>query len=95
MTIWVDELYDWKQDGSLWAHMMSDTSNDELHTFAQRLGLKRSWFHNGDHYDLKPSKHALALRYGARPCSKFELVKLRISRRKKFAALDAGAPEGK
>ena len=36
-------------------HLISDTSEDELHAFAQKMGLKRRWFQNKPdhpHYDL-------------------------------------------
>ncbi|MNV78827.1 hypothetical protein D3C71_1723430 [compost metagenome] len=40
-------------------HMVSDTSIEELHEFAQKLGLKKTWFQNKGtdkhwipHYDL-------------------------------------------
>lgn len=43
-------------------------SLDDLHAMANWIGLKRSWFQNNkhlQHYDLTPSKRALAIRYGA------------------------------
>ena len=68
--IYVDEIRDYGQKGK-WCHMWADTE-DELHSFAVILGLKRSWMHHssgisGDfrHYDLRPSKRALALQQGA------------------------------
>lgn len=36
-------------------HLISDTSLEELHEFAERLGLRREWFQNHPrhpHYDL-------------------------------------------
>lgn len=30
-----------------WSHMVSDTSEAELHEFAAKLGLKRAWFQGG------------------------------------------------
>ena len=47
--------------------MMSDTSLEELHEFAQRLGLKRSWFQQGSapHYDLSKTKRRKAVELGA------------------------------
>jgi hypothetical protein len=49
--------------------MMADTE-EELHEMAARLGLKRAWFQEPPkasvpHYDLTPSRRALAIRYGA------------------------------
>lgn len=50
-------------------HLQADTEN-ELHAFAQTLGLKRSWFQRGSrseaaHYDLTASKRAKAIELGA------------------------------
>ena len=36
-------------------HVISDTSEDELHDWAQKAGIKRCWFHRGSlhpHYDV-------------------------------------------
>lgn len=61
-----------ERSGHRWCHMVSDTSDEELHAFAARLGLKRGWF-QGDHYDLTASKRALAIRLGAQEVSALEL----------------------
>jgi hypothetical protein len=50
-------------------HMQADTE-EELHTFAARLGLKRAWFQAGSrpeaaHYDLTAGKRQQALALGA------------------------------
>ena len=60
------------------SHMWSDTSIDELHAMADRLGLKRDWFQlkapegASDayllwraHYDVTPPKRRIAIRFGA------------------------------
>lgn len=44
---------------------------------AARLGLKREWFQQNSrlpHYDLVPSKRALALKYGAAVKTRKQLV---------------------
>ena len=46
-----------------WGHMIADTEA-ELHAMADAIGLRRAWFQK-DHYDLVPSKRALAIRRGA------------------------------
>jgi hypothetical protein len=50
-------------------HLVSTESEDELHQFAQRMGLKRAWYQNHPrhpHYDLTTDKAALrAYRMGA------------------------------
>lgn len=68
MTVYVDKLFKYKN--KQWCHMWAD-DEEELHSFALILGLKREWaqFHQGMitllHYDLVPSKRALALKNGA------------------------------
>lgn len=65
--------------GRQWCHMVSDTSEEELHAFAARIGLKRSWFQgrpksSAAHYDLTPSRRARAVAAGAVEVSARELV---------------------
>ena len=53
----------------LMSHLQADTE-DELHEFAARLGLRREWFQPGTrpeaaHYDVSVEKRELALRLGA------------------------------
>lgn len=72
MSVYVDELRVWPnakhrcfRNGS--AHLTADTL-DELHAFAERIGMRREWFQNhtvAPHYDLSPKRHAHALRLGA------------------------------
>ena len=58
-------------------HLVSDTSLEELHRFAQGIGLKREWF-QGDHYDLTGYiMHSKALRAGAKAVSTRYLTKQR------------------
>lgn len=77
MSVYVDEVRDWtfiaKARGlrhTHWCHLTADTE-DELHTFAKRLGLRRSWFQKKSdrdyrwHYDIVPTKRAQAVRLGA------------------------------
>lgn len=48
-------------------HLYADTL-PELHEMATRIGLRLSWFQNDPslpHYDLTPSRRALAVRAGA------------------------------
>ncbi len=73
MTICVDTLTPclksmrWKHN--LACHMVSDTFDlDELHAFAERLKLKRSWFQKGKrlpYYDLTVGKRKQAVSLGA------------------------------
>lgn len=71
MTVYVDELRDYGIRGA-WAHMWTDGDDDELHEFARRIGLKRSWQHESRgmvgrflHYDLGPKQRKLAVNAGA------------------------------
>ncbi len=56
-------------------HLWCDLGEEEqLHELAQSIGLRRSWFQIGakpwlSHYDLTPSKRALALKVGAKEMS--------------------------
>lgn len=64
--VYVDDAT-WPWRGQLWCHLLAD-SNDELHEFAARLGLRRSWFQGVSrfpHYDLTANKRAQAIRLGA------------------------------
>jgi hypothetical protein len=55
-----------QKTGHRWCHLWAD-SEEELHTFAALLGMRRSWVHVTSlaHYDLTPNKRAQALRHGA------------------------------
>ena len=64
----------WPWRGRRWAHLVSDQSYDELHEFAERLGLPRRAF-QGDHYDIPADLRDDALALGATPVSAREVVK--------------------
>lgn len=73
MTVYVDDMRMPARVGRIsakWSHLMADT-DDELHEFAARLGLKRSWHQKPgtplSHYDVTDSKRDEALRMGAVP----------------------------
>lgn len=63
--------------GMRMCHMLAD-SLEELHAMADRLGLKQTWFqsHSTPHYDICQSKRALALRLGAIPADRRQVVTL-------------------
>lgn len=72
MAILVDEpIWPWR--GRVWAHLVSDTSIDELHAFAARLGIPERAF-QGDHYDVTDELRECAIAEGARAVSSRELV---------------------
>lgn len=49
-------------------HLASDKSDDELHVFARRIGLKRRWFQDKrmPHYDLSRRMWVKAEKCGAK-----------------------------
>jgi hypothetical protein len=64
-----------------WCHLWSDAGEDELHDFAQKIGLKRSWFQDKKqfpHYDLVATKRILAIRCGAKQTSLQTYLKTRL-----------------
>ncbi|NAZ83978.1 DUF4031 domain-containing protein [Kineococcus sp. R8] len=78
MTVLVDAAR-YAAHGRLWAHLVSDTSLEELHAFAAALGLPERSF-EGDHYDVPADRVADAVRAGARPITTREvLVRLRAA----------------
>ena len=78
MTILVDPAI-WPFRGRLWAHLVSDESYDELHAFAERLGMPRRAF-QGDHYDVPAELRELAIELGASAVTGRELItRLRAS----------------
>jgi len=74
MPVYVDSLFNAvsenaqaKQHGTQWCHLICDGDLEELHRFAQHIGLKREWFQRSrvPHYDLTPRKRAQAIAAGA------------------------------
>jgi len=64
----------WPSRGRRWAHLVSDTSFDELHAFAARLGLAPRAFHR-DHYDLPSELRDAAIELGAGAVPARELLR--------------------
>lgn len=66
----------WK--GVTYGHLFSDTSLEELHTFAERIGLRREWFQSNKkapHYDVIGTKtHSRALAAGAVSCMRKDVL---------------------
>lgn len=68
MTTYVDDVRH-RFGRMIMCHLWSDTT-EELHTFAQSIGIERRWFQHPpkaswEHYDISLSKKALAIRRGA------------------------------
>ena len=72
MAILVDDPI-WPFRGTLWCHLVSDASYDELHAFAALLGVPRHAF-QGDHYDLPQDLRRAAVAAGAQQVSGRELI---------------------
>jgi len=72
VSVLVDEPI-WPFRGRLWCHLVSDTSYDELHALAQRLGIPRRGF-QGDHYDVPAELRDEAIALGAQPVTGRELI---------------------
>lgn len=90
MTVFVDPPT-WPGHGRLWSHLVSDQSFDELHGFAERVGLPRRAFER-DHYDVTAERYAGVVAAGAVPTTSRDLVRrLHASglRRRKVSRLAA------
>jgi hypothetical protein len=86
-VILIDEPI-WPAHGTLWAHVVSDSSLDELHEFARTSGLPARSF-DSDHYDVPQERRESLIAQGATPVTGKELVRrlqasgLRVSQRRK------------
>ncbi|MFF5519356.1 DUF4031 domain-containing protein [Streptomyces coeruleorubidus] len=74
MTVYIDPPT-WPGHGRMWSHLISDVSYEELHTFAERLGVPRRAFER-DHYDIPAQRYADAVAAGAVEVSSREVVRL-------------------
>lgn len=95
MTVYVDDMRMPAQVGRLqarWSHLLADT-DEELHAFAARLGLRRQWHQKPgtaiSHYDVTDTKRALALQLGAVPIGYMGRESMELIRRKRHQLLDA------
>jgi hypothetical protein len=61
-----------------WSHLASDTSFEELHAFAEAVGIPRKGF-DGDHYDVPVDRRDQLIEAGARPVTSRELVKVLVT----------------
>lgn len=85
MTVLIDQPM-WPAHDTVWAHIVSDISLDELHEFAQRAGIPRRGF-DLDHYDVPARMWNELVALGAEPVGVREFVRrleasgLRIAQR--------------
>lgn len=77
MTVLVDDPR-WPAHGRLWAHLVSDTSLDELHAFARAHDLPARGF-DRDHYDVPAEAIPRLIAGGAVAVSGKELVRRLIA----------------
>lgn len=63
----------WPNHGRLWGHLVSDTSLDELHAFAEAAGIPRRAF-DRDHYDYPDARYDELVALGAVQVGRRELV---------------------
>lgn len=79
----------------LWCHMIADTPA-ELHAMAADIGLRREWAQTsqrGDlHYDLVPTKRAIAIKFGAVQLKRFDFGRKLRELRAKAEAKQGEAP---
>lgn len=89
MTVLIDQPR-WPAHDTLWSHLVSDTSLDELHAFAKAAGLPSRSF-DLDHYDVPEHRYDELVASGAQPVSNRDLVKrleasgLRVTQRDRRA----------
>jgi hypothetical protein len=72
MTVLIDQPR-WPAHDTLWSHLVSDSSLDELHEFAARMGIPRRGF-DLDHYDVPEQRYAELVAAGAEPVTMRQLV---------------------
>jgi hypothetical protein len=87
MTVLIDQPI-WPAHDTLWAHIVSDESLDELHAFARLAGIPPRGFDH-DHYDVPAHKWNELVELGAEPVTVRQLVErlrgsgLRVTQREK------------
>jgi len=87
MTVLIDQPI-WPAHDTVWGHLVSDESLEELHTFAAAAGIPRRGFDH-DHYDYPAHRYDALVAQGALPVTGRELVErlqrsgLRVSQREK------------
>lgn len=72
--IYVDEIKTYPK--GMFCHMWSTENEEDLHAFAKKINVKKSWFHVSTgisgkfpHYDLTPTQRQAALEQGAESMS--------------------------
>lgn len=86
MTLLIDDPI-WPAHGRLWAHLISDTSLDELHAFARHNGVPARSF-DLDHYDVPEDALSRLFAAGAVRVGGKELTRRLISSGLRIPARD-------
>jgi hypothetical protein len=73
VSVLIDEAR-WPNHGTVWGHLVSDASLDELHVFAEQAGIPRRAF-DRDHYDYRVDLYEALVALGALPVDRRELVR--------------------
>lgn len=73
MSVLIDQPI-WPAHNTLWAHLVSDSSLEELHRFAELAGIPRRGFDH-DHYDVPADRWQAMVDLGATPVSVREFVR--------------------
>ncbi|MCU1556474.1 MAG: hypothetical protein JWN09_469 [Microbacteriaceae bacterium] len=87
MTVLIDQPR-WPAHDTLWSHLASDFSLEELHTFAEGRGIPRRAF-DLDHYDVPANRYEEMVAAGAEPVTIRQFVErlaasgLRVSQRQR------------
>jgi len=68
----------WPRHGTVWGHVVSDASLDELHDFARRAGMLERGFDH-DHYDYPIEGQAELIELGATLVDGHELTRRLIA----------------
>ena len=74
MTVYIDPPT-WPGHGRLWSHLVSDVSYEELHAFAEELGVPARAFER-DNYDIPSHRYGDVVGGGAVEVSSREVVRL-------------------
>lgn len=74
MATYVDRAI-WQWRGRMWCHLLADDL-DELHRFAERVGVPRGSFQDRrfPHYDLSAERREIAVELGALQVSFREII---------------------
>ena len=76
MSIFIDPPV-WPAHGTVFSHLISDTSLAELHDFAAKNGISPRSF-DADHYDVPAYRYEGLVRAGAREVSGSQLTRILI-----------------